>query len=111
MLENRSPRKLFWTLIAIGALLGASLDQLILVLAGKLDRSDASIFIWGLFTMLLLPRGWQMVASLPWGTINDPARYEYRNPLGPSKTVVGGGRNDSTSISSPSPAAGDDPKP
>ena len=103
MLENRSPQKIFVTLVSTGILIGMTLDQLLWLVAGKLESPMAASAIPGMLAILLLPIGWRMVASLPWSTINDHARYEYRNPHGP----FGGGEKASGSAPSRNPAPED----
>jgi hypothetical protein len=105
-----SPRRLFFTLINAGAMLGVTLAQLVFVLAGMVRYSDTIIGISGGGSVLLLIVAWRMVSSLPWHVINDPARLErrkYRNPQGPFETVSDGGEKDSTSIPSRNPAPED----
>jgi hypothetical protein len=110
MLEYRSPQRIYFTLISAGVALGMALTQLILVLTGRTEYSNTAIVFPALVSLFLLPFGWRMVASLPWGTINDPARYEYRNPYGPSEAVSDGGEKDSRSNPSQNPAAPEDLK-
>jgi hypothetical protein len=107
MNENRSPKRIFYTLISIGITIGMLLDQFIWLAAGKLESSFGTSAFLFLISMVLLPIGWRMVSSLPWGAINDPARFEYRNPNVRSETAGDGGEKDSRSVPSRSPAPQD----
>ena len=108
MLENRSPKRIFFTLIAAGIPIGMLLDQVIWLAAGKLEHTFGMTAILGIISITLPSVGWRMLVSLPWGTINDPGRYEYRNPYGPSKTASDGGEKDSRSVPSRNPASSED---
>lgn len=108
MLESRSPRRIYFTLVSAGVLLGMTLAQAIFVSLGAVKFSDTAIVTSALFSAWFLVSGWRMVASLPWGTINDPARYEYRNPYAPSETGSDGGEKDLRSVPSRSQAAPED---
>jgi hypothetical protein len=105
MLEYRSPKRIYLTLVSAGFLLGFAVAQLALVLIGKLEYSSSSIIFPALASVWGLVWGWRMVLGLPWAMINDPANYEYRNPYAPSKTAGDGGEKDSTSVPSPDPTA------
>ena len=107
MLEYRSPKRIYVTLVSAGVVLGMTLIQLGYVLAGMVKFSDTQIVFPALLSIWLLPFGWRMVASLPWSMINDPAHFEYRNPYGPSKTEGDGGAKDAGSIPSRSSAPED----
>ena len=109
MLENRSPRRIYTTLVSAGFLLGLAAGQLALVLAGKIEFSfvKATVPFPALFSVWGLVYGWQMISSLPWSIINDPAHFEYRTPYGPSKTVSDGGEKDLKSIPSQTAAPED----
>ena len=110
MLEYRSPKKIYITLISAGALLGMTLMQAAFVIAGEVEFSNTPIVMSALLAAWLLPFGWRMIASLPWSAINDPARYEYRNPYGPSGTAGDGGGTESGATPSRNPATAEDPE-
>ena len=108
MLENRSPKKIFYTIFVAGIPMGMLLDQFIWLAAGKLESTFGMTAILAVISITLPSVGWRMLASLPWGTINDPTRYEYRNPYGQSNTASDGGAKYSGSIPSRNPTASED---
>ena len=104
MLEYRSPKKIYITLVGAGFLLGITLIQAALVIAGMVEFSSTAIAMSALLSAFALPLGWRMLTSLPWNVINDPARYEYRNPYGSSDT--GGDGDENASEPAPSTTTG-----
>ena len=95
MLENRSPRKIYFAILAAGVTLGMTLGQAMFVSTGIVHYRDTTISISALMSIFLVGVGWRMIHSLPWTIINDPARYEYRNPNAALRTAEDGVAEDS----------------